>query len=560
MQNICLSCKLCCTIISVAMAMLFTPCAQSTDRFPQSPYVIEGPGKQLEDSLIIAEKEGRLMDFYIDKEYKFRRQGKYAEIINMSNWVEKRISKDDISGITLIFELRSSAFCSIGDYDSMFDDIEKSLEIPKPDKLKFRDGVLFLWLADFHSMFNQFSLAQQYINKAKGIISQCKDSTSFNKGWRDLQYMIHLGQGQLYMIQEKWDSAEGEFRMSRNFAVSEQQQIGVSRYDFFLAKYKGDFATADSIYQNVISKHHIPYLDLGPVRIEYIRLLLDMGNIEKAKEEIRNMVPDSIHIKDRATVLAFIGYMHELDGNYKLANQYLEKSIHLKDSLDKEYEHAYAKHVIDRFEMRQVEKSLQKERSENLRNIILIIILCIALAGVSIWVVIVVRRHRKRKRDHLIAESSLGNRNAALSSAVMMADNYKNVCENIKSILNSNESDARKIAEINRSLKESNHTVEPLHNVHNSNDETMQEFLDKLRYVHPDLTNAELRMAQMIFMNISNKDIAELQKRSLGTIKNQKYSLRKKLGTEMPMEQYLKLISAASNSELEQMANAAGKK
>ncbi len=205
--------------------------------------------------------------------------------------------------------------------------------------------------------------------------------------------------------------------------------------------------------------------------------------------------------------------------------------------------------------MRQVQKSLDKERRENSRNILFIGLLVVALISTGIVVIIVIRRHRKRKRDQIIAETNLGNRNAALSSAVMVADSYKNICQDIKAILSSDESAAKKIADINLRLKESSTAIEPLHHVNNSNEEALQEFIDKLRYVHPNLTNAEMRMAQLVFMNISNKDIAELQKRSIGTIKNQKYSLRKKLGTDLPMETYLKQLSAASPSELEELAN-----
>lgn len=375
-----------------------------------------------------------------------------------------------------------------------------------------------------------------------------------NDGWKNLSFLIHLMQGQLFILNKYWDSAIHEFEEAGKYITGELHTQGLNILYFFLYKDKGDYYVADSIYQNGLKYKNIPFINEGAVKIEYVKMLLNMGEIERAKSELGRINPDSIHINYRSSLLRLTSNIYELEENYKFAFHYLDKSIHLKDSLESEYKRVYARHAADRFEMRQVEKSLRKEKLENLRNVIFIIILGASLVSAGIWVAIVIRRNRKRKRDQIIAESKLANRSAALSSAVMMADNYKAICEDIKTIVCSNFDAEKKFTEINRLLKASNNPVEPLHHVSATNDETTQEFMDKLRYVHPDLTNAQLRMAQLIFMNISNKDIAEMQNLSIGTVKNQKSALRKKLGIEIPTEQYLKRLSVASPSELEDLA------
>lgn len=521
---------------------------------PASVTMYDGLSRELEDSLIKALREVNLRKYYVKKEAEFRNKGNYGDIVNMSNWIEDHLHKDNIEGITLIYELRSAAYASIGDYEAMFDDIEKSLDIQKDDSLKFRDGVLYLWLLDFHVTNKQFDLAQQYLDKAKKIVFEHKDSVKINDGWKNLSFLIHLMQGQLFILNKYWDSAIHEFEEAGKYITGELHTQGLNILYFFLYKDKGDYYVADSIYQNGLKYKNIPFINEGAVKIEYVKMLLNMGEIERAKSELGRINPDSIHINYRSSLLRLTSNIYELEENYKFAFHYLDKSIHLKDSLESEYKRVYARHAADRFEMRQVEKSLRKEKLENLRNVIFIIILGASLVSAGIWVAIVIRRNRKRKRDQIIAESKLANRSAALSSAVMMADNYKAICEDIKTIVCSNFDAEKKFTEINRLLKASNNPVEPLHHVSATNDETTQEFMDKLRYVHPDLTNAQLRMAQLIFMNISNKDIAEMQNLSIGTVKNQKSALRKKLGIEIPTEQYLKRLSVASPSELEDLA------
>lgn len=519
----------------------------------------ENLSEELEDSLVNAEKEGRLIDYYIEKESIFRNQGKYREIIDMSNWVENFTKATDV--LLLAYDIRSSAYYFLGNYEAMFNDIEKSLEIPKDKDLLFRDGLSYMTLVDFHFRFNQMELTQFYLDKAKMIASQHNGSMKNIDDWKRLNYLIHLMQGQFYRFQKDWSRANSEYKKAEKYATDKRHISGLITQKFFLNKDKGEYGLADSVYrEHLYPNNKLPFGAASRIQMEYVHLFLQTGKIETAKNELRKINPDSIPLIDKADLYALTSDIYVMENNYPLAYQYLHQAIHLKDSLDSEYQRVYAKHVSDRFEMRQMEKSLDKERLGNLRNIILIVILCSALIAAGVWVVIVISHHRKRKRDQLIAETNLGNRNAALTSAVLVADNYKNVCDDIRLILSSDFEAQQKITEIKKRLKESNNVVEPLHHISKTNDESMQEFMDKLRYVHPDLTNAELRMAQLIFMNISNKDIAEMQNRSLGTIKNQKYSLRKKIGINIPTEQYLKLLSAASPSELEELANRAKKK
>ncbi|MBD5357885.1 MAG: hypothetical protein HDR88_12905 [Bacteroides sp.] len=552
-NNPCL--RLCIIIIITLWISMSCFYSSADDNKPVNVTIHEGLSKELEDSLIKAEKEGKLIQYYARKEEKLRDEGKYGDIINISNWIEKRLPKKDITNITLVYELRSSAYYLIGDYEAMFDDIEKSLDIPKDKNLLFRDGILYLWIMDFHLTFKRLDLAQKYLDKAKKIVSDHGTILDNEYGWKDLNYLIHLMQGQFYRFQKDWEAANSEYIQAEKYSISKRHKEGIITQKFFLYKDKGEYEVADSIYHvYILNNSHIPFLEIGNIRMEYIHLLLLTGKFEDAKTELKRLHPDSIHISDVPNLYALTSDIFEIDGKPTLAYYYLQKYIHLKDSLETEYKRTYTKQATDRFETRQIKKSLERERLENIRNITLIGVLIIVLIGIGILLIIIIRLHKKRKHEQAITENNLGNRNAALSSATMVADNYKNIYQDIKEILNSEESTTKKLTDISMRLKDSSISIEPLHHVNNSNEEVMQEFMDKLRYIHPNLTNAEMRMAQLVLMNISNKDIAELQNRSLGTIKNQKYSLRKKLGTDLPTEVYLKQLSAASPSELEELA------
>lgn len=76
-----------------------------------------------------------------------------------------------------------------------------------------------------------------------------------------------------------------------------------------------------------------------------------------------------------------------------------------------------------------------------------------------------------------------------------------------------------------------------------------QSFFDRLYHLHPDLTNAEIRMCVFILLNRTNKEIANILNRSTRTIETIKYNLRKKLGITESTESYLRSISAGEKCQ-----------
>ncbi|HKK63048.1 MAG TPA: hypothetical protein VJ951_10815, partial [Bacteroidales bacterium] len=72
-------------------------------------------------------------------------------------------------------------------------------------------------------------------------------------------------------------------------------------------------------------------------------------------------------------------------------------------------------------------------------------------------------------------------------------------------------------------------------------DEVHQEFLERLKQKHPDLSPKELRLSAYLRMNISTKEIAPLMNISIRGVEISRYRLRKKLDLdrEENLTQYL---------------------
>ncbi len=71
-----------------------------------------------------------------------------------------------------------------------------------------------------------------------------------------------------------------------------------------------------------------------------------------------------------------------------------------------------------------------------------------------------------------------------------------------------------------------------------------EDFLNKLKAYHPNITAGEIRLAAYIKMNLSSKEIAPLLNISIRSIENKRYRLRKKLeiGHENNLKEYLQSL------------------
>ncbi len=63
-------------------------------------------------------------------------------------------------------------------------------------------------------------------------------------------------------------------------------------------------------------------------------------------------------------------------------------------------------------------------------------------------------------------------------------------------------------------------------------DKAYNQFVTKLKELHPDLTASEIRIAAYIRMNLSTKEICEFMNKTQRAVENDRYRLRKKIGLE----------------------------
>lgn len=178
-----------------------------------------------------------------------------------------------------------------------------------------------------------------------------------------------------------------------------------------------------------------------------------------------------------------------------------------------------------------------------------LVALATAIAGFALL------KSRRGRRRQAVIEKKLGSRNAEVGSLTRRQASMEQSQQEIRNILASKIDDAEKVEEIKRSILTSGDLESPRHMDISRHDDATGEFLAKLRIAHPNLTNAETRIAAFVWQNLSNKDIAAAINRSVSTVKYTKSSLKKKLATDISLEEYLRGISAMDDAELARRAN-----
>lgn len=483
--------------------------------------------------------------------------GDYTGALALCDSIEKLTVPGDVSTRCRLLDHRSRAYLHINNYIGMFGDIEELFAMPKPDSLLYREAAAYVQLADFHATFQRFENASKYIDKAEETLRKYQSGSSSQFWINDIAFMIHMGRAQLHDRSNDYDTALKEITIASRHAHDNGKRTSLKSVEAQILWHIGEINRSDSIYRSIECNIDLTYDHRNSAMMSHIWLLLNSGRINDAVDVMARLRKNGVHPHILPDLYATESEIERHRGNFELAYDLLHRSVEMDDSITMAYISTVSKDAADSFEMRQMERSLDKQRHIGRRKTIVITILIglLITAGAVTW--IAVRRHHERKRAQELAEASLGNRNAELLSQAMRNDGYSQSLQVIGDILGSNHDDRAKLRRIKECLQFAGNQPLPRH-IGNSSDRPADlDFIDRLQRVHPNLTNAQIRMATMVLMNLSNKDIASAQDISVNTVKCTKNMLRKKLGITEPTEEYLRRLSAASPAELDDMAQAA---
>ena len=135
------------------------------------------------------------------------------------------------------------------------------------------------------------------------------------------------------------------------------------------------------------------------------------------------------------------------------------------------------------------------------------------------------------------------NRKKELCNVSLVAAQTETMLITVRSEMHSNSSSAEeRLRSIESVLRDWTGLSRLQENFNNQFDETNQTLYTKLSHHHPDLTKTEMNMAAYVLLNLNSKDIARMTNRSVRTVDNIKYNLRKKLAITESTAVYLRRL------------------
>ena len=281
-------------------------------------------------------------------------------------------------------------------------------------------------------------------------------------------------------------------------------------------------------------------------KLSLASLLREQGDFDGAISSIKRITSE-IDPKDKKTrkEIYFDFYQtYKLKGDMEQALSYYELYSSLNDSLVGENARSNSLYLEKRHQTKlknEQIKSLQEIVEKNMVIGYGKIGIFALILGLLIFMVLwlrarknlIKRLHESEKQENLVLKTELENKTKELTSNILRLAASQDVAQKVKRKINELVQKNTKLAksdfsQITNYLNNQNNDKR-WKEYHKQFDELHVGFLDKLTLLYPDLTAAEIRICTLLRLNMTTKDICFITNRSLRTVENTRYRLRKKM-------------------------------
>ena len=494
------------------------------------------------------------VDREIQRSDSMNNAGNYTEAVTNLDRLEERIDRKDFLSLSKILNARSETYLKIGNIPAMLKDIRAIIELDKSEELWYFDAEAYLRLAEFHREYDRFVLNRKYIGKAIKVVEKNSRRSGDAKLIEQLRHKILTRRIRAFIASDSANVALAEANRAIKKAHNVDDSLDLEAIRSEAYSHLNRIDSAASICKRLIADKRLNSGVRDELRMNLIGYLIEQNELQSADKEWELLNPSAnanYNIKYYMTGRK----LAKAHGDEHTEYMYFNRAVQTADSLTGIYSNAMTQVEVDYFEVAAANHEAELARQANRQRLWWIwglaglVALATAIAGFALL------KSRRGRRRQAIIEKKLGSRNAEVGSLTRRQASMEQSQQEIRNILASKIDDAEKVEEIKRSILTSGDLESPRHMDISRHDDATGEFLAKLRIAHPNLTNAETRIAAFVWQNLSNKDIATAINRSVSTVKYTKSSLKKKLATDISLEEYLRGISAMDDAELARRAN-----
>ena len=284
-------------------------------------------------------------------------------------------------------------------------------------------------------------------------------------------------------------------------------------------------------------KFNEPGLASGSL-VPMAEIYLKKNNIAKAESLALQAKKDIEAAKDfnrYAYLYPFLSKLYTAKGNTKLAQQYLDSSFFVKDSIEKKFsalQLARAQQKLALAAQKQEISQLEKDKKSKLfqRNLLIGFLVLLLIAALYVYNL----KQKKNRQEQLLKDLSLEKKEKELQAAELQLKEFANSISQKSRLLEEMETQLRlkghEDEKLIMQLQESTLlTDEQWNNFRQLFEKVHGGFLTRLKEKLPDLTPAEIRFMALGKLKFTTKEMAAALGVSLQAIRTTWYRLRKKL-------------------------------
>ncbi len=520
--------------------------------------------------------------------------GNFKTLVTESLLLEKQYADSSLDKQLTIKNYLVSGYIGTHDYENALRLLNKTIEIRKPDSLRYYDLLAYIAMNDVFSSLQLLTLSNKAIEKGEEVLkligSINEEEASKYKSHLSLAKAVKAhSEGNLTRALQEWKAVEFNSQSDSNHRLTWLGMGGTIYEDM------GEYEKSSQYYSQALEDSSMNP-NKARIFLRYVSQEINRKRYEEATELIEkygdkfNVMGDP---KMEAFYLYALGYINYKTGQYQDASRLFAISHFLSDSISKAEDRLKNELIaqrIDPSDYSALEKRIENDRETHQRMLIFFLIIFILLCLViSITLVLKGRAQRsalKSEQLRLQAELDHSSRNnelkeqlinrqselekqtsqleakdqelAATKNALLEKDKeMKGMTLEISkstSAIDTIQSEVRKkeiplnekLRNIESALREANIDLRLRDSFQMNFDRTNQRLYQVLNIKHPDLSKSELSMCAYILLNLNSKEIAELTHRSVRTVDNIKYTLRKKLGIEGSTLTYLQTLLTSS--------------
>ncbi len=271
-------------------------------------------------------------------------------------------------------------------------------------------------------------------------------------------------------------------------------------------------------------------------------LYLKQGQTDSAylfAHQARNLSEEINFLYGKVHSIELLAKISEQKGDSAGALRYYKALPALEDSLQVWENRERVAELHAQFQTQQKDKKIKELEAEKERNakskwlMTGLVFLLSILIGVAIYYN--GKRQRKTRKEVMDIKGKLKHKTKALKAKTIHLMNKKQVIDEVREKVAAIDTDDvmnKDYRQLLNTIKLEQKEEQEWEQFETTFDQLSEDFYEQLKIIYPCMSPNEMRMASMLRMNLSNKEIARVQNITVEGVRKAKYRLRKKLGVQ----------------------------